>query len=450
MSRRIAVARGCHATGRRRVAAGDPHRMAVGPADRRLAIRDRDSAGAHLRERAAARRRAHRRPRSRAHRHTSGRRPPSAVNPSRRSPAGLSRTTRPSRVHLDDQVRRAVDDRLKLVSLLLERLAQAGPGERDRELVSGELRDPQAVLIQGPVLDRPHDEHGLRRLVGEGQGATARRRGAHGGDAVEPVAIGRPEPERPGSRPGQPDELGQHGGGEVGEAPARRDELAQLVLREQCVGLALGLVEGPAPLALQRVDPREQRVAVGHGRVSHRPGRAAAAGTRRPPGRGDQSPDRRGASRGPDERRAGAWIACPAPPRAGRPRTPPRDRLRAGARARRSSAAGARASRIVLSPTAHRPRRATPAAAASNIAASSWASDRRDIADGRAGLEERRPVAGARRPRPRWPRGDGRRRGAARRAACRPAALPAAGRPHGSRSRGCRRGRRRRGRHRAG
>ena len=77
-----------------------------------------------------------------------------------------------------------------------------------------------------------------------------------------------------------------------------------------------------------------------------------------------------GAARGRAGRRAGASSACP---RSGHDR----GRARRSAATRRhataalkDSAAGASVSRIVLSPTAHRPRRASPSAAASSIGAS--------------------------------------------------------------------------------
>ena len=79
--------------------------------------------------------------------------------------------------------------------------------------------------------------------------------------------------ERGAGRPGQADELQEHGGAELRDGPARRDELAELVLGEQGVGLALGVLEGASPLALELRDARAQPiglVACLHGRSGQR------------------------------------------------------------------------------------------------------------------------------------------------------------------------------------
>ena len=55
-------------------------------------------------------------------------------------------------------------------------------------------------------------------------------------------------------RLGQADELGEDRGAELGDVPAGGDELAELVLREERIGFALGGLEGSAPLALERRD----------------------------------------------------------------------------------------------------------------------------------------------------------------------------------------------------
>ena len=213
---------GGHATGRRGVAAGDPHRMRR--PRRRPPSRDRRSAR-RSREPPRAGRRAPRAPPATSQPSTSrtfGRRRRRG-HPEQALAGRVEPDDQAVGVHLDDQVRRAVDDGLELVALLLERLSQAGPGEGDGELVAGELRDPEAVLVEGTVLGRPDDE---RRVCGgssdrirarapvvaagpdRGRGRPACRRASPArsparASEARPAAVA--EPERPAGRIGQPD-----------------------------------------------------------------------------------------------------------------------------------------------------------------------------------------------------------------------------------------------------
>ena len=63
-------------------------------------------------------------------------------------------------VDLEDQVGRPVDDRGQLLPLALEGLAQARPLERDRELVAGQLDDPDPVGVGRATVDRPQARGG--------------------------------------------------------------------------------------------------------------------------------------------------------------------------------------------------------------------------------------------------------------------------------------------------
>ena len=136
------------------------------------------------------------------------------------------------------------------------------------------------------------------------------RRMTFGCDPVEAGFGGRLQVECRARGPGQADELQEHRGAELGHGPARGDELAELVLREQGVGLALGVLEGALPLALELRDAGAQSVGLvelvhgpaGHGRygikrrLSGRRGRAAGAAHDTAPGSrcpAERSPSRR-------------------------------------------------------------------------------------------------------------------------------------------------------------
>ena len=89
-------------------------------------------------------------------------------------------------------------------------------------------------------------------------------------------ARGPRHPPPPAGRPrGRPNARGPEGS-------TGRHELAELVLGEERVGLALGVVEGPATLPLERLDPGQERRAVGHARAdfAHR-GQRGTTGSRR-------------------------------------------------------------------------------------------------------------------------------------------------------------------------
>ena len=79
-------------------------------------------------------------------------------------------------VDLEDEVRGAVDDRAELVSLVLERLAQPGAGERDGELVAGEQGDPQAIVVERVARLRPDGEEHRGLGLREDDGTAARDR----------------------------------------------------------------------------------------------------------------------------------------------------------------------------------------------------------------------------------------------------------------------------------
>ena len=352
----------------------------------------------------------------------------------------------PVAVDLEDEVGRAIDDGAQLLAFLLERLAQACPRERDRQLVAREQGDAHAVLVEDRVRPRPDQDGGRRRpssritarasatVAGPGtQGidvvrtfaarlASARRRAAP--RAARPL-VRAAVPQRAAGAIGQADELAQDGLRQAGERPARGDELAQLVLGEERIGLPLGVIERAPPLAFEGVDARQEPVRVGARRsaATERPQQEEARDGARVqvPDRALAEAQRQAAPR--DERPGGAHAA------GGRPDP----RLPMPARRPKASAAGRSASRIVLSPTAHRPRRASPSAAATSIVLlrrADRASPRR-----RPGPRPRgRPCRTAdptRRRRPR--RGDGRRPATAPRAACPPAARRASHRPPGSR-----------------
>ena len=124
----------------------------------------------------------------------------------------------PVAVHLDDEVRRPVHDRLKLVAFPFERLAEPRARERHGKLMAGELRDPQPILVERPALRRPDDQDRRRRLVRQAERTTVRRRRSDRGHSIESVAVRCPEPQCAGGGAGQPDELGQHRRSQLGEA----------------------------------------------------------------------------------------------------------------------------------------------------------------------------------------------------------------------------------------
>ena len=145
--------------------------------------------------------------------------------------------------------------------------------------------------------------------------------GLRGAQAEHPVSR-RGQPERPGDRVADADELADDARGHDAEVAAERDELAQLVLGEHRVRLALRVLEDPATLAgddsrrpatcgVAGCGSRRVRSAIGRG-----PPRGAspapAGSTRSRPGPGGRATARRAAARGPAARRAAASSSCPA------------------------------------------------------------------------------------------------------------------------------------------
>ena len=71
------------------------------------------------------------------------------------------------------------------------------------------------------------------------------------------------EPDRALVAGREPTQLDEDGSGELGRRAAERDELAQLVLGEQRVGAALGIVECAPRLALEGRDSRLEASSLG-------------------------------------------------------------------------------------------------------------------------------------------------------------------------------------------
>ena len=99
----------------------------------------------------------------------------------------------------------------------------------------------------------------LRRTQASASAAVANRSGDAGGARVgrrvrlrraqaQVVRLRRGEPQRAGDRVAHPHELADHARRHHAEVAAERDELAQLVLREHRVRLALRVLEDPAAL----------------------------------------------------------------------------------------------------------------------------------------------------------------------------------------------------------
>ena len=143
----------------RRVAARDGDRAAVGAPDRRLAIGDRPTRRHDLGERAGSRGMA-----------TGDVAAEDLVAGSAEGVAGrdpeqplagrVEADDATVAVDLDDEVGRAVDDGRQLAALALERLAQAGTAERDRQLVACELGDANAIGIGRPAVVGPERRAG--------------------------------------------------------------------------------------------------------------------------------------------------------------------------------------------------------------------------------------------------------------------------------------------------
>ena len=199
------------------------------------------------------------------------------------------------------------------------------------------------------------------RVAGRGDGASLPTAASR----CRPRPAGSLSHSAPPSTAGQADCLERHGPREIGERPARRDELAQLVLGEERVRLALGVVERSSALALQGLDASQQG-----GLIRHAPPSAQRSSRHETaPGRDSRPSARPVASRGHDGRSGPAWPASRRDPRGPPRRTPSSGALPARSAAPNAAAAGASVSRIVLSPGWHRPRLARPLAAASSIAA---------------------------------------------------------------------------------
>ncbi len=268
------------------------------------------------------------------------------------------------------------------------------------QLVAGQLHDPDAVRIGARPSARPQAEQDRRGLFGQADRAPARR-----APAPAPAVVGRrqrvgtarlrsrrvadrrqqrqlrpvgaAEPQRPAVDPGQPDDLER-----------RRTSPGSRASRPRRRAGSAGTARTARPLRAGRHrrpgDSRARAPRSGPGgrlaRSSAPQGATAGAGTRRRPGRGDRRTARRAAGRGRAGRRGPGSSAC----RRARPRMPPRTQPGPSrpprSRGRRRPPPGASVSRIVLSPGWHRPRRASPAAAARNIAASAGPSSTSDRA----------------------------------------------------------------------
>ena len=339
----------------------------------------------------------------------------------------------PILVDLEDEVRGAVDDRAQFLALSLERLPKPRSGERDRQLVASELGDAQAVGVEvaarrdaaarrpaaggsspSTITCRSGRLVASPRPASTPSSASGRSGGeiAAGGDARQAV-VARPRPAR--SRlPTTPDSRVSSmsdGPGELGRRTARRDQLAELVLGEERIGLALGLVEGAPVVGLERRQPVLEAFR------SSEFARPSAAGQRneedlarhsagvemarrpRPEAQREPSPSDEWA------RRAHA-AATGLDGGLGGSRTP---RRRAATAAAYASAAGPSVSRIVLSPIAHRPRRASPAAATAEHVGDQRRRQDLRVAGSEAGLDQRRAVERARTRRRPSPRGGVRR-----------------------------------------
>ena len=304
-----------------------------------------------------------------------------------------------------------------------------------RRLVAERPRRPGAVgrsARAAPSSSRSAHVAGDRRVGSPGVG-DERRAGARRARRARAPRRRR----RPAGRSSSTTAAAELAGGAAG-----RDQLAELVLGEQRVGLALGVVERAPAVALERVDAgleqRRRRRSVAVGRRAAQPSPSARSSRTHDTAPGIEVAGRpRSPSRSARPRRATSGRVERMPRAAGRDRGrhAPRRRLagmRPRARTRRPPAAACRGSscrrrRSARAGRARRPRRrASPA------------DQRRRRA--RRRRRPRRPPRGtpcrraARTPRRPPPRADGRRPGAARPAACRQAARRAAPRPPGTRS----------------
>ena len=239
-------------------------------------------------------------------------------------------------------------------------------GQADGGLATPTARWPGR---RGSPRPRPGLHRGRRAAVGGaspgGREALRSRSGRASGAAADGRGRGPRRPRRPGARAPADD-----GRTEFGDGPARRDELAELVLGEEGVGFALGVLEGTLALAARAASIRARRRSAprcsgsGHGSIGRRligrRARGAAGRTTRHPGRGGRPSGVRGAARGRAARRGRARSGRRPSRRAPRPRVPKRGGRPSAIGPTERVAAGASVSRIVLSPTAQRPRRARP------------------------------------------------------------------------------------------
>ena len=165
--------------------------------------------------------------RSRAPRRRSDRSSPSGSDPRSTVAARLTRRIRSVGIDLEDGIGRAVDDRGQLESFELQRRSELGVPEGHRQLVSGELEDPDPGSVEirigrwddpdqagRPTLD---ERQGDSSWKGRGPGVAVlesleptrqrpRRRSCRP-DEVEPVAAGRRQPQPHASGTAQSDEL---------------------------------------------------------------------------------------------------------------------------------------------------------------------------------------------------------------------------------------------------
>ena len=113
-------------------------------------------------------------------------------------------------VHLDDRIRRTVNNRGELLPFAIERLAQLSTPKRDRQLMTRQLDDPDSIWIEARASRRPQRQEALGRLLAERQEDRFSRAGGPAHFILRKRAIIRCQRRRPG------------GGGRLSEeSPAR-------------------------------------------------------------------------------------------------------------------------------------------------------------------------------------------------------------------------------------
>ncbi len=215
-------------------------------------------------------------------------------------------------IHRDDRVTRAVEDRGQRRPLVQERAAKLGGAEREGQLAPDQPEVAGMAGVQRPAMRRSDREVAERDVA---RPALARRAALLERDA-EPAGAGRPaacgggvgerdgkrgsvarfacsrpdvwperrdpaqrsprrscQPERGGLGAARAGDLREDRRRQLLQVVARGEQLAQLVLGEHRVRLALGLVEDAPPLVLEARHARPQRALLVHRR--RRAGRRA-------------------------------------------------------------------------------------------------------------------------------------------------------------------------------